>query len=97
MIFSFLDGIILTLAVFRITRLITTDEILSKIREKIWKKYPPHQGGVGYLITCDWCTSIWVSSLVLTVYKIAPTPAITIWGIFALSGAAGLLSRISQY
>lgn len=97
MIFSFLDGIILALAVFRITRLITTDEIFSRVREKIWKKSPIIKGGVGYLITCDWCTSIWVSSLVVIVYRIAPTLAITLWGIFALSGAAGLLSRISQY
>lgn len=97
MIFSFLDGIILTLAVFRITRVITTDGIFSKIREKIWDKSPAYKGGIGYLITCDWCTSIWVSSLVLSVYKIAPTPAITVWGVFALSGAAGLLSRISQH
>lgn len=97
MIFSFLDGIILTLAVFRITRIVTTDEILSPIRKKIWAKSPPWKNGIGYLITCDWCTSVWVSSLVLIVYKIAPTPAITVWGIFALSGAAGLLSRISQH
>jgi hypothetical protein len=97
MIFSFLDGIILTLAVFRITRLATTDEIFSKIREKVWSKSPPHKGGIGYLITCDWCTSIWVSSLVLIVYKIEPTPAVTVLSVFALSGAAGLLSRISQH
>lgn len=96
MIFSFLDGIILTLAVFRITRLITTDFILDKVRQKIWNKSPMHKGGIGYLITCDWCMSIWVSSLVLVVYKIWPTPAIAVWGVFALSGAAGLLSRISQ-
>jgi hypothetical protein len=91
-----LDYVILALAVYRLTRLITTDVILNKYREKIWNKYPIEKEGIGYLITCDWCTSIWVSSLVLTMYKIAPTPAITVWGIFALSGAAGLLSRISQ-
>lgn len=94
--FSFIDGVILVLAVFRITRLITTDEIFSKVRNMIWKKSPAYSGGIGYLITCDWCTSVWVSSLVLTMYKIATTPAVFVFGIFALSGAAGLLSRISQ-
>jgi hypothetical protein len=90
-----LDYVILALAVYRLTRLITTDVILNKYREKIWNKYPIEKEGIGYLITCDWCTSIWVSSLVVAMYTIAPDIAIAVWGVFALSAIAGLMNRVN--
>ena len=90
-----LDYVILALAVYRLTRLITTDVILNKYREKIWNKYPIEKEGIGYLITCDWCTSIWVSSLVVVMYTIAPDIAIAVWGVFALSAVAGLMNRVN--
>jgi hypothetical protein len=89
-----LDYAILALAVFRLTRLITTDVVFNSIREKIWKKSPPHMNGIGYLITCDWCASIWASSLVFTMYKIASEPTIFVCSILALSSVAGLISRV---
>jgi hypothetical protein len=90
-----LDYVILALAVYRLTRLVTTDVIFNKYREKIWNKFPIEDEGIGYLITCDWCTSIWTSSLVVSVYKIAPDFAIAIWGVFALSAIAGLMNRVN--
>ena len=90
-----LDYVILALAVYRLTRLVTTDVIFNKYREKIWAKYPIEKEGIGYLITCDWCTSIWVSSLVVCMYKIAPDIAIAVWGVFALSAVAGLMNRVN--
>jgi hypothetical protein len=90
-----LDYVILSLAVYRLTRLITTDVILNKYREKIWNKYPIENEGIGYLITCDWCTSIWASSLVVAMYTIAPDIAIAVWSVFALSAIAGLMNRVN--
>lgn len=90
-----IDLTILALAIFRITRLVTTDTILAPVREKIWKKYPIHKNGIGYLITCDWCTSIYVSSLVFTLYKMATEPVIFVSSILALSAVAGMLSRVN--
>lgn len=87
-----LDYVILSLAVFRITRLVTTDTILEKAREFVWKKSPPEKNGVGYLITCNWCSSIWVSSLVFSMYKISTEPTIFVCSIFALSGVAGIIT-----
>jgi hypothetical protein len=90
-----LDYVILALAVYRLTRLITTDVILNKYREKIWNKYPIENEGIGYLITCDWCISIWTSSLVVVMYTIAPDIAIAVWSVFALSAIAGLMNRVN--
>lgn len=89
------EYIIIALATFRVTRLITTDLIFSPVRGLIWKKFPPSGNGVGYLITCDWCTSLWVASPVFVMYKIWPTPALFVCGILAVSAVAGLMSRVN--
>ena len=91
-----LDYVILALAVYRLTRLITTDTILEKVRERIWRRFPIHENGLGYLITCTWCTSIWTSSLVMSMYKISTEPTIFFCGILALSAVAGLIDRVGN-
>jgi hypothetical protein len=90
-----IDYTILALAVFRITRLITTDVILMKFRDRIWAKHPVHGNGLGYLITCDWCTSFWVSSPVMIMYKITPEPTLFVCSVLSLSAITGLLNRVS--
>ena len=93
---SLLDYAILALAVYRLTRLVTTDTILEKVRVRIWRRFPIHENGFGYMITCTWCTSIWTSSLVMSVYKMFPEPTVFFCGILALSTAAGLIDRVSN-
>ncbi len=80
--------LVLSIAAARITRLITRDEIFSKARNRIWKKFPPESSMFGYLFTCDWCTSIWVSSLLVGIDIIAHTTAMTISSVFAISAIA---------
>lgn len=92
---SALDATILALAVFRVTRLITTDVVLEKLRNKVWSKFPPERGGVGYMITCTWCASVWVASLFVLSYMISTRSTIVVAGIFALSAVAGLIDRAS--
>lgn len=89
---STLDYIILALAVYRMTRLVTTDTILEKFRELVWRKSPPEKNGIGYLITCNWCTSFWVSSLVFSMYKMMTEPTVFVCSIFALSGVVGIIT-----
>lgn len=91
-----LDLIILALAVHRITRLITTDVIFEKVRQRVWKKYPPYGNGVGYLLTCEWCMSLWVATPVYALYRISSDAAILVFGAFALSSAAVIINRVSQ-
>jgi fatty acid desaturase len=86
--------LIAALAVARITRLITTDYLTGGIRAKLiarWGTDSPWS----YLITCQWCASIWVS--------LAAAPVVWWWGdtpwvmlpalVLAFSQCAGLLSR----
>lgn len=52
------------LATFRITRLVTTDEITRPLREKLWDRYPPESTRIGYLVSCDHCTGIYAAAAV---------------------------------
>jgi hypothetical protein len=84
--------IILALAAHRLTRLITTDTIFSPLREKIWNKFPPDKINLGYLITCDWCTSIWVSAILISSYLLIPYPTVVVSLVLAISTIVGYLA-----
>lgn len=89
---TFIHLVVLGLGAFRLTRLMTTDVILNPVREWIWKKSPPSQSGIGYLITCDWCSGIWASSLLVVLYTISVSLAMTVGGVFALAALVGILT-----
>lgn len=88
---TIVELVILALAVYRLSRLIIEDTILEIPRNWIWKRFGV-QSGVGYLLTCYWCTSFWVASLVVTCFIIVPIPTIAVGLILALSAIAGILA-----
>jgi len=83
--------IVLALATFRLTRLITTDVITEFIRTWVWKRFPLSTK-TGYLFTCDWCMSIWFASLVTISYTIVPTATLFVALPLALSAVVGILA-----
>jgi len=88
---TLVEFLVLGLATYRLTRLITTDNITEPIREWIWDRYPPQSSKLGYLITCDWCSSIWVASIVIPSAMIIPV-LVYVYAVFAVSAIAGLLT-----
>ena len=86
-----LHFLILALATFRLSRLLTTDTIFEFLREAVWKRKPPHTA-IGYLFTCNWCMSIWFGSLVTISYTIVPSVTFVASLPLALSAVAGLIS-----
>lgn len=87
------------LATYRATRLVTTDTLLSPARDAILTRYPPHSPLTGsptptYLLTCDWCASVWVAGALSAARMISPRPARALERVLALSAAAGLLSDL---
>ena len=81
----------LTLATFRLARIITTDQISAPLRELIWKRFPPNTQ-LGYLLTCNWCTSIWTASLVTIGCILIPTIFFPVCVVLALSALTGIIS-----
>jgi peptidoglycan/LPS O-acetylase OafA/YrhL len=83
--------VILALAAFRLTHLVTTDAIADGFRTKVWKKFPPSTK-IGYLITCNWCTGFWVSGFLVIFYLVLPVAALVVSLILAISASIGLIS-----
>ena len=89
---NFFELLVAGLATYRIARLIVKDEIFSKLRNAIWKKFPPESNKFGYFFTCMWCTSVWVASLLVISRIIIPEATQVVETVLALSAIAGLLS-----
>ena len=92
---SALEFVIVALAVFRITRFVTTDTVFNRLREWVWKKHPPENGGIGYLLTCNWCSSIWVALPVVLVYSANQNVTFSVACVFALSAITGIIAEKS--
>lgn len=88
---SALELVILGLATYRITRLFTRDAILESFRNWVWSKRSPDKSKIGYLLTCEWCLSIWIASL-LVVSAMITSATVVVATVFALSAVAGLLT-----
>jgi hypothetical protein len=83
--------VVLGLATYRVTRLFTRDAILESFRNWYWAKFPPETTKRGYLLTCEWCLSIWVAS-VFFISAMISTVTVLLSVPFALSAIAGLLT-----
>jgi hypothetical protein len=88
---TIIEFLIMGLATYRITRLFTRDVIFDGFRNWYWKKFPPESSKLGYLLTCDWCLSIWTGSLVVASVMIIPV-LVYVYAVFAVSAIAGLLT-----
>lgn len=64
--------VVFMLAVYRATRLILQDEILDGPRNWAFSKVK-RGGKLEYLLTCEWCISIWVAIPLAILYIISPT------------------------
>lgn len=79
--------VVAALAVARLTRLFVDDQLMNSYR--LW--VDTHWGTdswQSYLAHCPWCTSIWISALVMPAAVLVPSPypwSATIWLITALS------------
>jgi hypothetical protein len=84
--------LIYVLAGYRITRFIIEDALPETIRNKIWNRFPPSHG-VGYLITCYWCSGFWVATLLTIGYILIPSVLFFICLALAISAGIGIISK----
>jgi hypothetical protein len=63
-VIDWLVFLVLALAVARVTRLVTTDEVTLPLRTWVIRKWG-EDGKAAYFIFCPWCVSIWVSMLLI--------------------------------
>lgn len=89
---TLVDFVVLALACFRATRLVTTDVVFNGLRERLWRRFPPETTMLGYLSTCDWCASVWVGSALAISYTIFPSATLLASLPLALSAVTGYLA-----
>jgi hypothetical protein len=84
--------VLVALATYRLTRLVTADRITQKLREAVIARGEM----VGYLATCDWCLSIWVAPIPSGLIIMFPDNRLILLGLLALSASAltGLLAGV---
>lgn len=89
-----LDVLLVALSAYRLTRLVTADKITEPIRAWVEARGPR----IGYLVTCDWCLSVWVAPVPAAAVVFWPDSNWVLVGLTALSASAltGLLSIIES-
>ena len=90
---DFLTLTIYALAAYRITRFIIEDSLPERLRNRIWDRFPPHKG-IGYLITCYWCSGFWVATLLTVGYILVPSVMFYVALALALSTTTGIISKL---
>ncbi|MFC5463981.1 DUF1360 domain-containing protein [Lederbergia graminis] len=110
---SWLQLVLIVLAVFRITRLIVYDQITAFIRAPFMEEYEEEmeggetevyliprskgiRGWIGELLSCYWCTGVWVAIAVFILWKFNPNIAEPVILIFAFAGGAAIIETIIQ-
>lgn len=78
------------LAVHRLTRLATADEVTAPLRERVTDAAP--EGRLAYLATCPWCVSVYAAAGWAVLTAAAPRAATAAGAVLAWSSVTGLLS-----
>jgi len=77
--------VLAALACYRATRIVTTDRIADRPRDWVIGRWP---GSFGYLVTCDWCASIWLGVPFAAVAVVWPTNRVVLVVLAALAVSA---------
>jgi len=90
---------LLTLAVARVTRLITADQILLPVRRWVVNKYG-EDSWITLLVHCSWCVSVWVAFPAAFFWAVVMLPwqqwwlAIPAW--LTMAYVTGLISQLEE-
>lgn len=99
---TFFDLFVVSLATFRITRLLVYDLVADFIRDSVEDAAFGYKKTLRDLLGCPWCTSVWVALGITFIYFISPVGTWTVI-IIAIAGLgvlitifANLLGRMHQ-
>lgn len=82
-------------ATYRLTRFVVEDHIpFGPLRDRIVERRP--DSGLAELITCPWCSSMYVAGIVLALHALLPTVWPYAAAMLAFSAVAGLLATWEQ-
>lgn len=86
---------VMVLAVARLTRLVTTDDITEPWRARVMTHQPlGSPTWFARMIVCNWCVGIWVALVAAVVARLTGLVTTWVWAVwawFAVAGGSGLL------
>lgn len=96
--------VVYALAVARVTGLITADQITAPLRKRAVQRVNPNELVVGwraeaeYLLTCQWCVSIYVAAVGAVVwFTVGNNPVLLVCAVAAaFSQITGMLSSVGR-
>jgi hypothetical protein len=111
---TLLNLLLLSLASFRLTRLLISDKITEFMRAPFFDEikeenvvgeievyYLPKKTGIkrffGELLSCYWCTGIWASTGIVSMFLLSPAFSAAIILILAVAGLASIVETIVRY
>lgn len=87
------------IATARLTRLVTTDRIMTPFRRWVVNKYG-EDSETAYLVHCRYCASIWVATPVSLIWAVSTLPWQWWWlagpSLLAMSYVTGLASGLEE-
>lgn len=91
--------LLLTLAVSRLTRLVTTDFLMLPFRRWVINRWG-EDSSIAYLVHCSWCSSMWISVPAAIAWAFVMLP-MHLWWVAApaaltMSYVTGLLSQLEE-
>lgn len=83
-----------TLATYRLTKLVVSDEITADLRGKVFERFgEPETNKVSYLVTCAHCVSVYTGLLVAFGRMMAPKAAEPVLDALAFSALTGIIAE----
>ncbi len=90
------DLIIITLASYRMTRILVFEKILKFLRDFVKSKQNYSVlNTIRYIITCPWCAGVWITLVIVVLYFLVPYGIFLVY-ILALSGIASFLVLLAN-
>lgn len=90
------ESIVIILAIYRLSRIIVFEQIFRFLRNSLKRHRDLYLIGTIYsIVTCPWCTGVWVTLIILVFYYIIPYGDLMTY-VLALSGVASILILYSN-
>ena len=80
--------LVLSIAVYRATRLVAEDSITLPLRKFLRRWQLPYE-----LATCPWCLSIWIGALAIAMFHVEHSATLDVADVLVLSAVAGLITE----
>jgi len=90
------EAVVIILASYRMTRIIVFEKIFKYLRDVLKRREHLYLiGTLSSIITCPWCSGVWVSLIIVVFYYLIPYGILLVY-VLAMAGLASLMILYSN-